>query len=281
MPFGTQAYALTKYMGSKSYQLKYLYEIFSWAKCSHFIDGCAGMGSVSLNIPANTFKSITVNDKDSYIYNVWEHFSDDTLFAQLKEKLLKTKHTLETYWEARNIYCRGYKSFSKLDIAWATVVSHRMSRSAVPCMVYQKSGRLRGGQNECVNAWEGYLGKLDKLHELVKPLDLMSEDILDILEVTQDTNTLIYIDPPYPFDTRACKMYRTEMADKKHQKMLKLCRESSAKIVISGRPNSTYEYMLHDWHMDIRQINNNMDGKTKAKRAKKPEVVWSNFEWVK
>lgn len=272
--------ALTKFPGGKSYQAKYLYNVFSFVDCSTFIDGCAGAGSVSLNLPEGMFSRVIANDKDSYIYNMWTHFRDPALFGLLKEKILQTDYSLESYWEARKVYCGGYKSFSQLDIAWATVVSHRMSRNAVPNAMFQKAGRLRGGQNECVNAWQSYQKSLDKIHQAAKHIEIWNEDICNIVSVIDDPNTLIYADLPYMFETRNCKMYRTEMPDSKHKKFLKLCRESKAKIVISGRPTKLYEYWLHDWKVDIRALNNNMSHKKGPARAKQPEVIWSNFEWM-
>lgn len=272
--------ALSKYPGGKSYQLKYLYEIFKWAECSTFIDACAGMGSVSLNLPKDLFIKIIVNDKDSYINNLWGHFYNDHKFNRLHTKLLNTKYDLETYWKARKVYCGGYKNSSKLDIAWATVVSHRMSRNAMPCNMFQQAGRLRGGQNECVNAWQSYQKSLAKIHEAVKLVEIWNEDACDIIGGTDDPNTLIYLDVPYPFNTRVCKMYRTEMSDSKHSKLLGLCRESKSKIVISGRPNEVYEYMLHDWQCDVRAINNNMSHRKGPARTKTPEAVWTNFNWA-
>lgn len=280
MSYGSKALSLAKYPGAKSYQIKYLYGIFNWVDCDTFIDGCAGMGSVSLNLPKGIFSKIIVNDKDSYINNVWQHFHDAAKFAKLKKLLLKTQYSLDTYWKARKVYCGGYKSFSKLEIAWATLVSHRMSRNAMPCNMFQQAGRLRGGQNECVNAWQSYLKTLDSLHNEVKTKEIWNEDVCNIVGGTDDPRTLIYLDVPYPLNTRVCKMYRTEMTDKKHGKLLSLCRNSKCKIAISGRPNELYEYMLHDWQCETRTINNNMSHKKGVDRVKTPEVVWTNFEWV-
>jgi len=279
MPYGSHALALSKYGGAKSYQLKFLYNIFSWANCTTLIDGCVGMGSVSCNLPEGAFEKVIVNDKDSYIHNLWLHFQDKELFAQLKDKIQKTEHTLENYWQARKTYCGGYKNFSNLDIAWATVVSHRMSRNATPCAEYQKAGRMRGGQNECINAWQSYQKSLSKIHMVIQPFEIWNEDILDIVLATDDPKTLIYCDFPYMMESRACKLYRTEMTDKKHKKVLQACRESKSKIVISGRPTQLYSYLLHDWHYHVRNVNNNMSHKKGPARVKTPECIWTNFEW--
>lgn len=272
--------SLTKYCGGKFYQKSYLYNIFDWSECNTFIDGCSGAGVISLNLSKKRFSKVIANDKDSYINNMWKAFQCPIRFKLLKDRLMNTSYSLESYWEARKTWCGGYKAYDIDEIAWATVVSHRMSRNAIVCSAFQKAGRLRGGQNECVNAWQSYQKSLDKIHEAIKPIEIWCEDICDIITVINDSNTLLYLDPPYMPETRYCKMYRTEMTEKKHKKMLGLCRESKCKIVISGRPTKLYEYFLHDWQVDIRKINNNMSNKKGSARVKQAECVWTNFEWI-
>ncbi len=268
---------LTKYPGGKTNKLKLLYEAFRWANCDKLIDGCAGMGSVSLNLPEKMFSKVTANDLDSYVNNVWNHFYDDALFAELKGLLLKTMYNIDVYWKARRIYCEGYLHHSVLDIAWATIVSHRFSKQSMPCNMFNEAGRNRGGLNEYVNAWISYLETLDFLHEEVKKIEITKEDISDIVYTETDRKTLIYCDVTYPKDTRYCKMFRTEMTDKKHEHFLKRCRDSKCKIIITGRPNNIYEYMLHDWHSYVHTPSK-FSGRTV--RAKTPELIWSNFEWI-
>lgn len=270
------ALALAKYPGGKSYQLKYLYGIFEQSECHTFIDGCAGMGSVSLNLPKGLFKRVIVNDFDTYINNVWVHFQDSALFPLLQKKLRETKYNLDNHWAAKHIYAYGGKH-SKLDLAWATIVCHRFSRNAMPKNVFQRAGRMRGGQNECINAWESYLKNLDALHEATQGVEIWRKDVVKILNETLNQKTLIYCDVPYPFDTRKVMMYRTEMKDNKHQKFLNAANKSICKVAISGRPNDMYEYNLVDWQLDIRDITNQMSNK--KKKIKNPEVVWTNFKW--
>ena len=272
-----QKVSLTKYPGAKSLQIKYLYQIFTWTDCDTFLDGCAGMGSVSLNAPAQ-FKRIIANDFDPIVHNVWVHFQDAKLFRLLEEKLLETERNLDNHWKAKHIYAYPGRN-TKLDLAWATIVCHRFSRSAMPKNVFQVAGRMRGGQNECDNAWQSYQKRLPEIHKATQRVEIWRKDIVKLLldKNLEKENILYYIDPPYPFNTRKVKMYHTEWPDSKHQSFLNAVRDHRSKVVISGRPNEMYEYNLMSWHVAIREITNHMS--QRKKKIKNPEVVWTNFEW--
>ena len=278
MGHGSHALALSKYCGAKSYQLKYLYNIFEQSECNIFVDACSGMGSVCLNLPSKLFTKVIANDKDMSINNLWTHFKDPVLFSLLKAELENTEYNLDNHWKAKHIYAY-YKKHTLLQFAWATIVCHRFSRNAMPKNVFQRAGRLRGGQNECINAWQNYVKNLDTIHNAAKKVDIERLDVKQILKKYRRDKVLFYIDPPYPFDTRKVKMYRTEMSDKQHQEFLNTVRDHPCKIVISGRPNDMYEYNLVDWNVDIRDITNQMSNK--KKKIKEPEVVWTNFKWDK
>lgn len=270
--------ALSKFPGGKSHQLKYLYSIFDWVEADTFIDGCAGMGSVCLNLPKGKYRRVIANDFDKVVNNVWVHFQDPKLFSLLEEKLLETEYNLDNYWKAKHIYAYEGRH-PKLDLAWATIVCHRFSRNAMPKNVFQQAGRLRGGQNECINAWQSYQKNLKAIHEAVGGVEVWRQDIVKIMmdKKLMALNNLFYLDPPYPFDTRKVKMYHSEWQDTKHQNFLNAVRDHPSKIVISGRPNQMYEYNLVGWKTDIREITNHMSHK--KQKIKNPEVVWTNFQW--
>jgi DNA adenine methylase len=278
MGYGSQALALSKYCGAKSYHLKYLYNIFEQSECNIFVDACSGMGSVSLNLPKGKYHRIIANDIDHSINNVWTHFKDPVLFSLLQNKLINTSYDLENHWAAKHIYAYPNRN-TLLDFAWATIVCHRFSRNAMPKNVFQRAGRMRGGQNECINAWQNYIKNLGRLHEATQRIEIEKLDVKAILKKYRQNKVLFYIDVPYPFNTRKVKMYRTEMSDNQHQLFLNDVRDHPCKIVISGRPNDMYEYNLIDWEVDIRDITNNMSNK--KKKVKEPEVVWTNFKWIK
>lgn len=276
--YGNTALSLSKYPGSQANHLKYLYNILDYVDSHTFIDACAGMGSVSLNLPEDKFRRIIVNDFDPYIHNVWVHFQKPELFRLLEEKLLETEYNLENHWKAKHIYAYGARH-TKLDLAWAVIVSHRFSRSAMPKNVFQIAGRMRGGQNECINAWQSYQKRLPTLHKATQRVEIWRKDIIKILKEKeyQNINYSFLIDPPFPFDTRKVKMYHTEWEDTKHLKFLNAVKNHPSQIIILGRPNEMYEYNLVDWQCSVREETNHMS--QKRKKIKNPEAVWTNFKW--
>ncbi len=268
--------ALAKYPGGKSLVIDYLYHILEWSECDTLIDGCAGMGSVSLNAPAQ-FKKIIVNEFDKLVHNLWVHFQNPKLFRLLEEKLLETTRTLETWQKASVIYENSARH-TMLDNAWATTVIHRMSRSSMG-RKFQMAGRLRRGMNECDSAWLSYQQNLKTLHRATQRVEIRREDVVKLLldKTLERQNIVWFLDPPYPLNTRTCMMYRMEWSDKKHQKFLNAVRDHRSKVVICGRPNDMYEYNLNSWKVDVRELTNSMN--QRKQKLKNPEVVWTNYEW--
>lgn len=93
--------------------------------------------------------------------------------------------------------------------------------------------------------------------QLWKNANLVSSHNISILEqcflssFNPDNYTetdFIYLDPPYPHDTRKSKnRYKFEMTDKQHQSMLAKCCDASGMIAISSYQNKMYDEMLKGW----------------------------------
>ncbi len=74
-------------------------------------------------------------------------------------------------------------------------------------------------------------------------------DALRLIERYNDPGVLMYLDPPYLRSTRnGGRLYRHEMDDADHQKLLELLRASQASIVLSGYESDLYDRALTGWH---------------------------------
>jgi site-specific DNA-adenine methylase len=261
--------ALTKYVGAKSYQLKELNKHFALAKaagCSTFIDVFAGAGSVTLNNSVFKPEACIVNDLDVEMYDLWTSFNNIDAYADLKRELYKLTYNEATFIAHKN----------RTDPI-ATVVKHRFSRNAEG-KAFSWSERLRGGQPESLNAWENYLGSLNAVFAKVRNIPhIYSLDFRVMLGIFDDQKYVLYLDPPYYPGTRTAGLYRCEMTVEDHAALIKLCKKSKARIILSGRPNGLYDAELTanaGWQRFERTIVNQMSGKSKTR---KPEVIWRNF----
>lgn len=83
---------------------------------------------------------------------------------------------------------------------------------------------------------------------------------------------LVYADPPYMFEARTSgPLYRFEMTDDDHARLLDLLRSLPCMVMISGYHTPIYAKQLADWHTHQYQA---------MTRAGTPrtEFLWSNFE---
>lgn len=74
------------------------------------------------------------------------------------------------------------------------------------------------------------------------------ESISSILK-NMGIRVLIYLDPTYPLSTWKCqsKMYKHQLTDEDHIRLLTVARYIDANIIISSYPNELYNETLKDW----------------------------------
>jgi DNA adenine methylase len=90
-----------------------------------------------------------------------------------------------------------------------------------------------------------------------------------------DRRTLLYLDPPYLTNpgVRRGGEYRVEMRNPAdHRKLLELCTEATAHVIISAYENSLYTEVLDGWYRYEIPTHTTQRGR----RTPKLEIVWSN-----
>lgn len=94
--------------------------------------------------------------------------------------------------------------------------------------------------------------------------------LADIFKKT-GTRVLIYIDPPYPKESRRNmqNLYRHEMNEADHTTLLTVARSIDANIVISSYPNDLYNQVLKDW--------NTIEFIAMTRGGTATEKVWYNY----
>lgn len=87
-------------------------------------------------------------------------------------------------------------------------------------------------------------------------------------------NTVVFIDPPYPFDTRLDKrkLYRNEMSDSDHIRLLTKIKRTAFPTIITTYPNKIYEERLtseNGWLW--------IDVKVRTRKRTVTERIYFNF----
>ncbi len=78
-----------------------------------------------------------------------------------------------------------------------------------------------------------------------------------IASMMHSKKNLLFLDPPYPMDSRRAKakLYKFEMSDKDHLNLLSLIRDISSYCVVCTYPNTLYGLILEDWNYRDYQVN--------------------------
>lgn len=250
--------ALLKYLGSK-------WKVSDWI-ISHFpehkvyLEPFFGTGAVFFKKQPSYIE--TINDIDGEIVNLFRVCRDspDEL-AQLIEFTPFSREEFQNCYEssddpierARRTLVRYHQSFGSTNSSknsWRNVQMSGGPRTAtmwnyIPDSIMACCKRLKDAQIECMDA-------------------------ITLIERYNHKDTLIYCDPPYLRELRKKYMYKHEMDDEGHIRLLQTLLKSKSKVIISGYDNELYNEYLSDWDTDYKDTVIQM-GK------KRTEKIWMNF----
>lgn len=139
--------------------------------------------------------------------------------------------------------------------------------------VNHKSGSVPGRQ------WANHADALTEIIERLRGVVIENRPALDVIRANDGPETLHYVDPPYPHDTRSLKQqggkphhrYAHEMSDTDHQELLATLGELQGAVIISGYQTPIYDAALAGWH---RRETEAVDDSAGRRR----EVIWMNFD---
>lgn len=102
-----------------------------------------------------------------------------------------------------------------------------------------------------IGAWQNAEFPTDQLN--LENLTLRKESFLDtnILPEWVTASTFIYLDPPYPLDSRKSDnaVYNFEMTNAEHERLLDKIGWLPCNVAISTYPNDLYKWHLKEWRM--------------------------------
>ncbi len=211
----------------------------------------------------------TINDLDGDVVNLFRILRDRP--EELKRQLELTPYSREEYdlsfepckdplEQARRYMVRTTQAIgAKLNgkCGWRNHKQMRIGGTAckwagITDNIEAATARLRGSTTNLVQ------------------IDHM--DALRLIERYDNKDVLMYLDPPYVLSTRnSGKLYRHEMDDAAHIRLLELITRSKARIVLSGYRSELYDNALQGWHRFTT-----MSQTTSTAMAE--ETIWLNYD---
>lgn len=262
-----------KMHGGKHYMAKFIIDQFpeNYEKMT-YVEPYLGGGSVFFNKKRSVEECI--NDIHPGIYQIFVALRDEP--QEFMKRLKKLKYTKETFESHLN----KNEFDDYLNHALNEFVLRRMSRGGLK-KSFAWSDRMRGGQPGDVNAWTTILEELPKLSIELKSTFIMNEKALKVIDVFNDENTLIYVDPPYLQETRVSHdTYEFDMTTDDHIKLADKLNYFKGKVILSGYASKLYKRLFSSekgakWRIERKMIaNHSSQAKSKDHKI---EQLWINF----
>lgn len=230
-----------------------------------YVEPFGGAASVLMRKPRSYAE--VYNDLDDGVVNLFNILRVPETAAQLRFVL---EHTPFSRREFDLSYC--YSPYP-LESARRLVIRSFMGFGSNSANVEKRTG-FRSNSNRSgstpAHDWANYPKSLDAFAERLRGVVIENLDACDVMKAHDGPETLHYVDPPYPHETRGRRdRYFHEMTTVDHERLIDTLKSLKGKIVVSG-----YEYKLYTdlgWRSVSRE--------TLADGARKrTERLWFNFE---
>jgi DNA adenine methylase len=213
------------------------------------------------------------NDLDSEIVNLFRVVRDREMAVELERMLRLTPFARDEFMLA---YCR---SADPLQRAHSMVVRAFMGfGSAAMTRTHQTGFRANSNRSGTTPAhdWVNWPDQITAITSRLQGVVIENRNAFDVMAQHDGPQTLFYVDPPYPHETRSAigrsrtHLYRHEMTDEDHIMLGAQLKNLEGMVVLSGYPCDLYDNVLYkDWQRYEREAL--ADG-----ARKRTEVLWLN-----
>ena len=231
-----------------------------------YVEPFGGAASVLLRKPRSYAE--VYNDMDGEIVNVFRVLRNPTQARELERLLRLTPFAREEFElsyitdgdpieQARRTIARSFMGFGSNALNHATGFRSNSNRSGTTP----------------AHDWMHYPDLIPAFCERMAGVVIENRRAADTMQAHDGPQTLHYVDPPYPHETRGADMernYRHEMTDDQHRELAACLRNLRGMVIISGYPCELYDQELYpDWRRVERQAH--ADG-----ARDRVEVLWIN-----
>lgn len=251
--------AILKYPGSKWRIAEWIISHFPEHKvyCEPFF----GSGAVFFNKSPAYIE--TINDLNGDIVN---------LFRVCREHPEELSQLIELTPFARDEFQSCYEhSDNPIEQARRTLVRYHQSFGTSNSNKNSWRNAQTYGGPRCATMWNNLPQIICEVCDRLKDAQIEDINAVELIKRYDDSNTLIYCDPPYLQSLRKKNIYSEEMSDEEHIELLKALIQSNSMVVISGYDNQLYNEILSGWYT--------AEKKTTVLMGKYcNEKLWMNFQ---
>lgn len=258
----TPSRPVLRYYGGKWRLAPWIMGYFPPHRC--YVEPYGGAGSVLIQKPRSYAE--VYNDLDGEVVNLFRVLRDPAQAREL-ERLLRLTPYARTEFDlsytpdgdpieqARRSIARAYMGFGSASLE-ETVTGFRDNA--------KRSGTIPA------HDWARYPEQLAHFCNRLAGVVVESRDALEVIARQDGADTLFYVDPPYPHETRnrvRAHRYRFEMDTEAHRALAELLHQVKGYVVLSGYRCDLYAELYADWSSVERETH--ADG-----AIDRTEVLW-------
>jgi DNA adenine methylase len=214
------------------------------------------------------------NDRWDVVVNVFRVLRDPLKAKELERMIRLTPYSRT---EFQSSYAESSEPCGDIEAARRTILrSFAGFGSASTNGDYATGFRANSNRSGTTPAhdWMHYPDSIKEYVERLRGVVIENREALDVIRQHDHADTLFYIDPPYPHDTRNMARgnaaYAIDMTDAEHRFLGQTLRSATGMILVSGYPCELYDQEIYfDWKRIERHAL--ADG-----ARKRIEVVWMN-----
>ena len=249
---------LLNYPGSKWKMAETIISLFPEHK--NYLEPFAG----SLAVFFNKEKDIceTINDLDGRLINLYKQMREQP--DKLAEAVALTPYSRQEQLLSYEITSNELEDARRMMVRlWFSIGGKTSHHSS-----FKRNTTWRGPYN--TQSWKKVPEIILEAAERLLDAQIENRPAIQLIQEFDDSETLIYIDPPYLKSLLSSSYYQYEMVDEQHIELLDALKKSKSKVILSGYESELYNDSLKGWHkMTIPTAT--FSGK------KQNEVLWLNY----
>jgi len=240
-----------RWAGSKYQLLPWIYHHFPVHHC--FVDVFGGSGIVTLHKKPSKIE--VFNDLDSGLINFFLVIQKPETFKQFTEKVQWTLYSRELFTKYHDTWKEQEDLVEKAYQWWCVA---RMAYRGI-----WRDGKKTWQASHSLSVRNTNITKdfFITLHKRLEKVHIENRSFEEIISLYDHTETLFYLDPPYPENTRKThgKLYENESTKDLHINLVNLLLNIKGMAVLSGYETEVYVPLLEaGWRLETKHFKSSL-----------------------
>ncbi|MHC5215222.1 DNA adenine methylase [Enterococcus sp. LJL128] len=230
-----------------------------------YLEPFFGSGAVFFNKQKSTVE--TINDLDRRLVNMFEVIRNQP--DRLQYLIKFTPYSREEFEQSDNISSDPVEDARRMLVRlWFGVGGKTYAMPG-----FRKSISWNGPY--CAYEWNDMENRIGYAAARLKDAQIESKDAIQLINETNNEDTLLYCDPPYLSSSLVSDHYKHGFTNQQHEELLHSLLNYKGKVILSGYHSGMYDDALSSWYTDTKKTK---VGITTEKKSERTEVIWMNFQ---